>query len=75
LRTEEGTKRTFVEGDEVTLYVEVYNNLRTPNTAVAITTRLVGGDGREVFASRAKLQAPARGGGGPTTFGLSKTSR
>ena len=53
--------RTFAEGDEVTVYVEVYNNLRTPNTAVAITTRLVGEDRREGFASRETLQTPARG--------------
>ena len=69
------SRRTFTEGDEVTLYTEVYDNLRTPNKDVAVTTRLVGEDGREAFASREILKAPAQRGSGPTTtttFGLSK---
>jgi VWFA-related protein len=66
------SRRTFTEGDEVNLYVEVYDDVRTPNDVIAVTTRLVGEDGREVFASRDKLQAPAAGGSGPTTFGVSQ---
>jgi hypothetical protein len=66
------SRRNFTEGDEVTLYVEVYDNLRTSNTVVAVTTRLVAEDGREVFAARDKLEAPATGGSGPTTFAVSK---
>ena len=54
------SRRTFAEGDEVTLYLEVYENLRTPNRDVAVTTRLVGEDGREAFDSREILNAPAR---------------
>jgi VWFA-related protein len=67
------SRRTFTEGDTVTLYLEVYDNLRIPNNVVAITTRLVGEDGREVFAWREKLEAPAQEASGLTTFGVSKT--
>jgi hypothetical protein len=67
------SRRNFTEGDEVTLYAEVYDNLQTPNNVVAVTARLIGEDGREVFASRETLHAPAKAAGGPTTFGLSKT--
>jgi VWFA-related protein len=66
------SRRTFAEGDELTLYVEVYQNLRTPNKDVAFTTHLVGDDGREVFASREMLKAPAQRGSEPTTFGVPK---
>ena len=66
------SRRTFAEGDEVTVYLEVYENLRTPNRDVAVTTRLVGEDGREVFASREILNTPAPRGNGPATFTLSK---
>jgi hypothetical protein len=66
------SRRTFAEGDELALYAEVYDNIRAQNHTVAITTRLVGDEGRDVFTSRETRQQTAQGNGGGSTFSLSK---
>jgi VWFA-related protein len=67
------SSRTFPEGDTLAAYVEIYDNLRVANNVVAVTTRLVAEDGREVFTSRDVLRAPARRNDGPATLAVSRS--
>jgi hypothetical protein len=67
------SRRTFAQSDELALYAEIYDNLPAPqNHTIALTTRLLGEDGREVFASRETRQGAAQGNVSSSTFGLSK---
>ena len=71
------SRRTFVEGDELALFAELYDNIRGQNHTIAITTRLVAEDGQEVFTSRETRQRPPQENSGPSkfpsnTFSLSK---
>jgi hypothetical protein len=64
------SRRQFAESDELEFYAEVYDNIRE-NHSVAITTHLVGEDGRDVVASRETRQQPAQKSG-TSTLGISK---
>jgi VWFA-related protein len=66
------SRRTFVQGDELGLYAEAYDNMSSQNHTVAITVHLVGEDGREVFSSRESRDEVARPRAGTSTFAISK---
>lgn len=65
------SRRTFASGDELAMYAEIYDNVKAASHSVAIITRLVSDDGREVFSAR-ETRKPAAGSTGTSTFGLSK---
>jgi VWFA-related protein len=52
LRGPATSRRTFAQGDQLAVYAEIYDNLRSQNHSVEIVTHLVAEDGRDVFASR-----------------------
>jgi hypothetical protein len=66
------SRRTFREGDELTVYAEIYDNLKLGNNVVTVTTRLLGESGPEVFASRETLRVPPRAAGAPATLTVSR---
>lgn len=65
------SRRTFAQGDELALYAEIYDNIRTGPHTIAIATRLVGEDGGDVFASRETRSQPAQGNRDSSTHILS----
>ena len=66
------SSRTFREGDELTVYAEIYDSLKLGNNVVTVTTRLIAEDGPEVFASRETLRVPRGSAGAPATLAVSK---
>jgi len=65
------SRRAFATGDELALYAEVYDNMKSATHSVDLITRLVSDEGREVFSSR-ETRTPVAGSKGTSTFGLSK---
>ena len=68
------SRRTFAQGDVLSLYGEIYDNIPARQThSVEIVTRLVGDDGRAVFTSRETHPgASLQGAGTSSTLGFTK---
>jgi hypothetical protein len=66
------SRRTFAQGDDLALYLEVYDNTGSQAHTLAIATRLVGDDGRAVFNSHETRREERRPNRGTATIGVTK---
>ena len=68
------SRRTFAQGDTLTVYAEIYDNIPARQVhTLSILTRLLGEDGREVFSSRETHDgAVLQGTGSASIYGFSK---
>jgi VWFA-related protein len=68
------SRRTFSQGDTLSIYAEIYDNIPAKQIhSLAITTHLLGEDGRDVFTSRETHDGKTlQGAGSSSIFGFSK---